>query len=198
MGRLKHLVRTKPKELAGTGFEVFLAPVSDITNNPRTIEAIMPIIAPATTYTYKLGDGVRIGEEFSYKMSTDPTPVKIGGFIKSRLYEDSGEVTTETIGERGFEAFKNGSKGYIVGMQDAVRDWVQKVNEEGCVLLIRMRDSKDFAVIGSIDYPIYLKFKGGSGTKAGDKIGMEYTIEDNEGYMFKTYPQALALNILPI
>lgn len=193
MGRLKNLVRTKPKELAGTGFEVLLATVSDLTNNPKTVEELA-----GSGYVYALGDGVKIGEAFTYKMSAGQTPAPIGGFIKSRLYEDSGEVMTESIGERGFEAFKNSAKGYIVGMQDAVRDWMQKANEEGCVLLITMRDSKDFAVIGSIDYPIYLKFKGGSGAKAGDKIGVDFTLEDNEGHIFRTYPKTLALNMLTI
>lgn len=193
MGRVKNLVKTKPKELAGTGFEVLLATVSDLTNNPKTIEQLA-----GSGYTYALGDGVRIGEAFTYKMSTDTTPVAIGGFIKARMYEDSGEITTETIGERGFEAFKNGAKGYIVGMQDAVRDWVQKVNEEGCVLMMKIRDSGDFAVVGSIDYPIFLKFKGSTGMKAGDKIGMDFTLEDNEGFMFKTYPKNLAVNLLTV
>ena len=193
MGRINHLKKTKPKELAGTGFRILLATVSDIKNRPRTIEQI-----GGTNYTYKLGDGVRIGEAFTYPMSTDPVPVPTGGFIEAKIYEDSGEVMTESIGDRAFEAFKNSAKGYIVGMQDPVRDWMQKVNEEGCVLLIEFRDTKDFAIIGSIDYPIFLKFKGNTGVKAGDKIGTEFTLEDAEGLMFQTYPKTLALNMLPI
>ena len=132
-------------------------------------------------------------------MSTGVVPaVPVGGFITARMYEDSGEVMFESVGDRAFEAFKNSAKGYITGMQDAVRDWCDKANQEGCVLLMPMRDTKDFAVIGSIDYPIFFKFKAASGLKAGDKIGVEFTIEDAEGFMYKTYPKELALNVLAV
>jgi hypothetical protein len=101
------------------------------------------------------------------------------------------------VGDRGYEAFKNGIKGEIIGAGgDAQREFIEEINDDNrCIALLELRDSGDYMVIGSQVVPVSIKFKGDLGTKTGDKNHIEVEIEDTSGKLFRTFPKELALSI---
>lgn len=198
---MKTLVVEKYKELPGTSATILLIRAKDLTNRPRTVADIN---AGVTSYAPKIGDKVRLGEAFTYRTltpaNTTATPPVLevkAKFIKFDINVDSGHANYETIGDRGYEAFKNGLKGEIIGAGgDAQREFIQEINDDNrCIALLERRESGDYIVLGSQVVPISIKFKGDLGAKAGDKNMIDVEIDDTSGVLFRTYPKELALSI---
>jgi hypothetical protein len=188
MGALKNLKRTKCKAKAGTLVTCLTIPAIHLTNAPKTVLEI-----GGSGYVYALGDRVRLAEAFTYA-TVDSAPAK---FSKMQINVDSGQVTYESVGDAGYGATKNNFKAEIVGgTKDEVRDYVEQIDEFcGHVVLVEDRDTQDWIVMGSINNPVYFKFKGDGGAKAGDKNVAAFEIEDMSGIIYRTYPKALALSI---
>jgi hypothetical protein len=188
MGQLKNLVRTKCKAKAGTLVTCLTIPSIHLTNAPKTVFEM-----GGSGYVPALGDRVRLSEAFTYA-SVDGTPAK---FSKFTINVDSGQVNYESVGDAGFSAQKNMFKAEIVGgTKDEVRDYIEQLDEYcGHVVLVEDRDTQDWIVMGSINNPVYFKFKGDGGAKAGDKNVAAFEIEDQSGIIYRTYPKALALSI---
>jgi hypothetical protein len=190
MPALKNLVRSKCKAAPGTTVNCLGIPAIHLSNNPRTV---FEKDGATVGYTAAVGDRVRLSEAFTYE-TVDGSAAK---FAKFKVNIDSGGLNYETVGEKGFEAYKNMGSGEIVGgSMDEVREFVDFVNDFcGMVVLMEMRDSQDWAVLGSKDNPVYFNFKGDIGKKAGDKNVAAFELNDEGGKVFRTYPKALALSV---
>ena len=202
MGRLKNLIVKKYKEVPGAASRIYLIHVKDITNRPRTVAQMN---AANTAYVPAPGDTMTIGEAFTYRVITPAsaagvTPVVAevrAKFIGFDINTDSAHPTYETIGEKGYTAYKGSIKGEILGASgDAQREFIQDLtNDDRCIVLLELRDSGNFMVLGSQVVPVSISFKGDIGAKAGDKNHIEVMFDDNSGFLYRTYPQQLALGI---
>jgi hypothetical protein len=186
MGSFKNL-KGACKVQQGTGVECLIIAANDLSNTPKTV---FEKDGAETGYTAVVGDKVKIAEAFTY--------VQDKAFAKFTLVPDSGNVMSELIGETGFQAFKNGFKGMLKGVGDAQREWLQDLADScgGAVVLIPRRDG-DYNVFGSKNSPVVPKAKLEGGSKAGDKSGIDIEFEDNSGLIYRTYPKALNLTVLP-
>lgn len=186
MGSFRNL-RGVCKVQQGTGVECLIIAANDLNNTPKTVYELRE---PTDTSTPTLGDKVKIGEAFTYSQGK--------GFAKFTIIPDSGNVSSELVGEAGFQAFKNGFKGMIKGIGDPQREWLQELADScgGAVVLVPRRDG-DYNVFGSKISPVVPKVKVDSGNKAGDKSGIDIEFEDNSGIIYRTYPAALPLTVVP-
>lgn len=197
MGRMKNLVVETYKELPGGGARVLLIHYKDIINRPKTVAQLN---ATTVGYTPAVGDKVRLGEAFDYRVITPAagqTPAVTAKFVSYEINIDSGHLSYDSIGDRGFEAFKNMLKSQIIGAGgDAQREFAETLNDDPrCIALFELRDSEDYAVLGSTIVPVTVKIKGDLGKSAGDANAVEIDIEDSSGFIFRTYPKTLALSI---
>lgn len=186
MGQIKNLSGVC-KVTPGTGVTVLIIAANDLLNEPRTLDITGPIGADATPpvpYTAKAGDKVVLGEAFTY--------VPGAKFAKFVVVPDSGQVTADSVGDRGFEAYENGFKGMVKGIGAAQREWAESITDScgGAIVLVQNRKG-DWDKLGSKISPVTVKFKFDSGQKAGDKQGVELEVKDTSGLIYRTMPSTL-------
>ncbi len=186
-------LKGKCKVTPGVGVRVRLIEASGLGNEPRSVKTIGTAglaATPVVPYTYKPGDAVTLGEAFSY----------VGGakFIEFVVVSDSGDIAATSVGEKGFEAYENMYKGMIKGVGTAQREWAESITDAcgGVVAMIENRDG-DWDKMGSRTSPVTVSFKFQSGQKAGDKSGAEIEIKDASGQIYRMYPNALGMDVLP-
>ena len=110
-----------------------------VATMPKTEKQIG--VAAGGNYTPELGDGVRYGEAFGL--------VSGAKWVDMEFVVASGELSAQLIGENGFKSFQNELMGKFVGTNDAVREFVEELNDccGGWIIAIPTLDDPTVAAI---------------------------------------------------
>lgn len=174
------------KEPAGISIDLLFIEASRLPTMPKTQYELGQ---SDSAYVEQAGDKVQYGEAFTFVDAANDKFVRMTGVV------DTGMVEVKTVGEKGFESFVNTLKTYVSSTADEIRHNVETLVNCGCgwVIVGTKRGTTDRFVIGTNLNPVVVQVNGGTGTKAGDKNGLELTMESSDGMIFRTYPAALAL-----
>ncbi|PHN06953.1 hypothetical protein [Flavilitoribacter nigricans] len=142
------------------------------------------------------GDLKRIGEAFDFTgAGTD-----LGFWRKVKILVDTGNVRDLIEGEVGGLTVRSRLDFFIQGMNAEALEWGDELmSYSGCIIAMVPLKGGEYVVLGNQANPCFVESgEGGSGAGTGDRVGHQYTLVCNTGFMPMLYDaDTLGIDITP-
>lgn len=142
------------------------------------------------------GDTKRIAEAFDFTgAGTD-----LGFWRKAKILVDTGNVRDLIEGEVGGLTVRSRLDFFIQGMNAEALEWGDNLmSYSGCIIAMIPLKGGEHVVLGNQQNPCFVEAgEGGSGAGTGDRVGHQYTLVCNTGFMPLLYDaDTLGIDITP-
>lgn len=139
------------------------------------------------------GDKKRLGEAFDFSGA----PTDFGYFREVDILVDTGNLRNTIEGELGGQGVRQRLDFFIVGMEAEALEWGDDlVANSGCLIPLVPLKTGLYAVMGDLENPCQVE--AGEGGSGGERVGHQYTLYSNTGFMPYLYDvDALGLDLIP-
>lgn len=142
------------------------------------------------------GDKKRIGAAFDFTGAGSG----LGYWRKVKILVDTGQVRDIIEGEIGGLTVRSRLDFFIQGMNAEALEWGDDLMAySGCIIAMIPLKGGENVVLGNKKNPCFVETgEGGSGTGTGDRVGHQYTLVTNTGFMPMLYDaDTLGIDIIP-
>jgi|GEM_PF-3268987 len=128
------------------------------------------------------GDKKRLGEPFDFSAA----PSGAGFFRRVKILLDTGQLRNAIEGEVGGQAVRQRVDFFIPGMEAEALEWGDDLlGYSGCLIPLIPLKAGQYIVMGDLNNPCFVE--SGEGGSGGDRVGHQYTLVCNTGFMPYVY-----------